>query len=39
MEALIVVSVIVGAGFFAGFMIRDREERRRRRLAKRLNLT
>ncbi len=39
MDALIVASVIVGVGFFMGFLIRDREERRRRRLAKRFNLT
>lgn len=39
MDALIVASVIVGVGFLMGFLIRDREERRRRRLAKRLNLT
>ncbi len=39
MDALIVASFILGAGFFTGFLIRDREERRRRRLAKRLNLS
>jgi uncharacterized protein YneF (UPF0154 family) len=29
MDALIVIAVVLGAGFIAGFVIRDREERRR----------
>ncbi len=39
MDALIVSGLILGAGFFTGFFIRDREERRRRRFAKRINLS
>lgn len=38
MDALIIFSVIVGAGFVSGFYIRDREERKRRGKAKRIKL-
>ena len=38
MEPVIVISVIIAAGFLSGYYVRDREERRRRRNAKRINL-
>jgi hypothetical protein len=38
MEPVIVISVIIAAGFVSGYYVRDREERRRRRTAKRINL-
>ncbi len=39
MDALIIFSVIVGAGFVSGYYMRDREERKRRPPAKRINLS
>lgn len=39
MDAVIVVAFIVGAGFFSGYYIRDREERRRNKTARRINLS
>lgn len=39
MDALIIFSVIVGAGFVSGFYIRDREERKRRKTSKRIDLS
>jgi hypothetical protein len=39
MDALIVATFILGVGFFTGFVMRDREERRRRKMAKRINLS
>ena len=39
MDALIIFSVIVGAGFVSGYYVRDREERKRRPPAKRINLS
>lgn len=38
MEPIIVISVILGAGFLSGYFIRDKEERRRRKTVKRINL-
>lgn len=39
MDALIIFSVIVGAGFVSGYYMRDREERKRRPQPKRINLS
>lgn len=38
MEPVIVIAVIITAGFISGYYVRDREERRRRKTAKRINL-
>lgn len=39
MDAVIVVAFIIGAGFFSGYFVRDREERRRTKTARRINLS
>lgn len=39
MDAVIVISVILGAGFVSGFFIRDREERKRRKPTRRIDLS
>ena len=38
MDALIVASFIIGAGFFTGFLVRDRSLRRRRLIERKLGL-
>jgi hypothetical protein len=38
MDALIIASVIIGAGFLTGFLVRDRGLRRRRMIERKLGL-
>ncbi len=38
MDALIIASFIIGAGFVTGFLVRDRSARRRRLMERKLGL-